>query len=300
MHSITISMIHVEFSIGTHSVVSRLLWRGAIHARTTRLTSYASWLFSLVRSSMKTSSNSNRSPRRVRGGRTYANKVVDGDSTRQKAVENEHIPSLTDKCNALARRLQLVEAQLISERAVNASTPPSAPPHHLSSSSTLTFHTEQGSCVSAEPSQTAPYPTGDMWSERGRGKSTAGVEFVEDRVANATLPPQRGGLERGIGGGSFGVGSDIPAGFSIAVDPGLSFTPRTGEGRCVQRKGIRRGGARRMDAEARHCETVEKEIADRFEVITDGMEKLGDVFSGAAQILQYRVSAITTISRCVQ
>lgn len=52
-----------------------------------------------------------------------------------------------------------------------------------------------------------------------------------------------------------------------------------------------------MDADALHSEIVEKEIAERFEIVTDGIEKLENVFSGAAQILEHRVRAITTISR---
>lgn len=55
---------------------------------------------------------------------------------------------------------------------------------------------------------------------------------------------------------------------------------------------------KRNDEDTRHCEMVEKEIAARFGVMTDGMKKLSNVFSGAAEILAARVLAITTISRC--
>lgn len=58
-----------------------------------------------------------------------------------------------------------------------------------------------------------------------------------------------------------------------------------------------RSGGGKMDGEALHCEAVEKEIADRFDIVTDGIERLENVFSGAAQILEHRVRAITTISR---
>lgn len=50
--------------------------------------------------------------------------------------------------------------------------------------------------------------------------------------------------------------------------------------------------------DARHCERVEKEIGGRFNVVTENMEKLSNVFSGAAEILATRIRAITTISRC--
>lgn len=65
----------------------------------------------------------------------------------------------------------------------------------------------------------------------------------------------------------------------------------------AKRDGQPRRTGVKMDADARHCKIVEKEIADRFDVVTDGVEKLGNVFSGAAQILGHRVRAITTISR---
>lgn len=58
-----------------------------------------------------------------------------------------------------------------------------------------------------------------------------------------------------------------------------------------------RTGGGKLDADALHSEIVEKEIADRFDVVTDGIEKLENVFSGAAQILEHRIRAIATISR---
>lgn len=57
-------------------------------------------------------------------------------------------------------------------------------------------------------------------------------------------------------------------------------------------------GSRKDDEDTRHCERVEKEIAGRFDVVTESMEKLSNVFSGAAEILATRIRAITTISRC--
>ncbi|CBN75822.1 hypothetical protein Esi_0182_0003 [Ectocarpus siliculosus] len=62
----------------------------------------------------------------------------------------------------------------------------------------------------------------------------------------------------------------------------------------------RRNSGLKMDADALHCEKVEKEIAERFEVVAGGIEKLEDVFSGAAQILEHRVRAITTISSVIR
>lgn len=58
-----------------------------------------------------------------------------------------------------------------------------------------------------------------------------------------------------------------------------------------------RNGSGKMDDDALHCEIVEQEIADRFGVVTGDIEKLENVFSGAAQILENRVRAITAISR---
>lgn len=57
---------------------------------------------------------------------------------------------------------------------------------------------------------------------------------------------------------------------------------------------------RRDDEDTRHCELVEQQIAGRFDVVTEGMDKLSNVFSGAAEILANRVRAITTISRCME
>lgn len=59
----------------------------------------------------------------------------------------------------------------------------------------------------------------------------------------------------------------------------------------------RKGKVGKVDAETRHCEIVEKEIIDRFDVVTDGIEKLGNIFTGAAELVENRVRAITMISR---
>lgn len=48
-----------------------------------------------------------------------------------------------------------------------------------------------------------------------------------------------------------------------------------------------------------HYEVVEQQIATRFEVVREGMGKLENVFTGATQILERRVRAITAISRFV-
>lgn len=55
----------------------------------------------------------------------------------------------------------------------------------------------------------------------------------------------------------------------------------------------------KLDVETRHCEKVEKEIAQRFAVVADGVEKLENVFSSSAQIVEHRANAITTITRSV-
>lgn len=65
------------------------------------------------------------------------------------------------------------------------------------------------------------------------------------------------------------------------------------------REGQPRRKGEKADEDAQHCHMVEKEIADRFDVVTDGMEKLVNIFSGSAQILEHRVHAIATISRSV-
>lgn len=48
---------------------------------------------------------------------------------------------------------------------------------------------------------------------------------------------------------------------------------------------------------ASHCERVENEIIDRFGVVRDGLAKLSNVFTGASEILEQRVNAVTAISR---
>lgn len=65
----------------------------------------------------------------------------------------------------------------------------------------------------------------------------------------------------------------------------------------IVQRSPKKGGL--LDVDAQHCERVEKEIAHRFDVVADGMEKLDNIFSNAAQILEHRVHAITTISRSV-
>ena len=63
------------------------------------------------------------------------------------------------------------------------------------------------------------------------------------------------------------------------------------------RRSMKKGAI--MGEDALHCEKVDKEIAHRFDIVADGMEKLDNIFSNAAQILEHRVHAITTISRSV-
>lgn len=84
---------------------------------------------------------------------------------------------------------------------------------------------------------------------------------------------------------------------SSGLGPGVMVPPDVVQAIKDGTRPQRAGGGNKMDADALHSEIVEKDIAERFDVVTDGIEKLENVFSGAAQILEHRVRAITTISR---
>ncbi|CAM9191270.1 unnamed protein product [Hapterophycus canaliculatus] len=86
---------------------------------------------------------------------------------------------------------------------------------------------------------------------------------------------------------------------SSSPRPGIMVPPDVVQ--AVRDRGKpQRGGGDKMDADAHQCEMIEKEIADRFEIVTGGIEKLEDVFSGAAQILEHRVRAIAKISSTIR
>lgn len=90
------------------------------------------------------------------------------------------------------------------------------------------------------------------------------------------------------GGGYFGVGGS-------GVDGARQAMEQRRRGNSKDK-----GGIVVVDEDTRHCERVESEIVGRFGVVTGGIAKLSNVFSGAAEILETRARAITTISRCVQ
>lgn len=79
---------------------------------------------------------------------------------------------------------------------------------------------------------------------------------------------------------------------------GLHFKPEKKIGSDSSQVG-RSAAAKQTGEKSGHYEVVEQQIANRFEVVTEGMDKLENVFTGATQILERRVRAITAISRFV-
>lgn len=238
-------------------------------------------------------------------------------------------------------RLEQVETQLLKERAdgkqrLREAATASSFSRSVDSSNNST--NASYSCESA-PKEKQPRPGGPSSSTRGRsprnvgGSSRASSQAPRSSTADFD---NRGGN----GGGrvnSMGAGVERKAGAHLMPrtvgssnsggnDSRTHLSSGKGSAQAKQQrrphssgalsgvmmppdvvKAIRdgkrpqRSGGGKMDGEALHCEVVENEIADRFDVVTDGIEKLENVFSGAAQILEHRVHAITTISRyCLQ
>lgn len=264
-----------------------------------------------------------RGVRTTRGAYDESNAAHNG--TDELDTERQ-VSFLTDKCNALARRLQQVETQLLKERADgkkrlhetataasssrsaeswnNGSNNPSysyesAPCHPGASPSPRNFG---GSSLPSSQAPRASSADLDNHGGSGDGKTNnmgAGVgrkagAYPTPRTAGSTgsnknrapLSPERG----------HAPGEQQQRPHSSGVVSGVMMPPDVVQAIRDSKKPPRRSGSR-MDGEALHCEVVEKEIADRFDVVTDGIERLENVFSGAAQILEHRVHAITTISR---
>lgn len=240
---------------------------------------------------------------------------------------------LTDKCNALARRLQQVETQLLKERAdgkkllqeATASSSQSVESSNNSSSRSY-------SCESA-PLEQQTHPGAPSSDLRRSPRNSGGSSRSSSQAPRSSTADfdNRGGS--GIGElNNMGTGVEKKAGAYLTprtagssssnnIHSRVHLSPEKGYAQVHQQRphssgvlsGVmmppdavkairdakkpRRSGGGKMDAEALHCEVVEKEIANRFDVVTDGIEKLENVFSGAAQIMEHRVRAITTISR---
>lgn len=264
--------------------------------------------------------------------RTTRGVYNDSNGARNGADEldtEKQVSFLTDKCNALARRLQQVETQLLKERADGKKCLHETATAVSSSQSVESWNNSSNdlsySCESAPKEQQpqsgasssarnlgessvpqAPRlssPDFDKHGGSGGGKTNnvgAGVgrmagAYPTPRTAGssgsnitnrAPLSPEKGHAQ----------GQQQQRPHSSGAVSGVMMPPDVVQAIRDSKKPRRRAGSR-MDGEALHCEVVEKEIADRFDVVTDGIERLENVFSGAAQILEHRVRAITTISR---
>lgn len=141
--------------------------------------------------------------------------------------------------------------------------------------------------------------------EAGDNNLTPRTRFDRGRTGTSESPsPDRGktqspsGLRPRVvafpgGHGHGGGGSSSWLAVSAAGVGDAGNIERAGRAGWPTKKG------EKMDEDSLHCERVEKEIAHRFDIVADGMEKLDNIFSNAAQILEYRVRAVSTIARSV-
>lgn len=299
-----------------------------------------------------TSQTSSRSP--LRGMKTTPWDFNDGNgrhSSDEDHDKNDHVSILTDKCNALARRLHQVETQLfreraeskalLSEREVTVSLSSRSVeslsrssgnknresdsagkrqrlPYSRTSSADPTFSPRSSCASSRAPSQNLPRSNPAKGGDRGRNGAVEKINNSEsgrerrdrDYLSSGTVGSSS---KRSSGNRASQLPFSQEGGKandrerdqehhdqhrSSSSRPGIMVPPDVVQ--AIRDRGKpRRNDGDKMDADALHCEMVEKEIADRFEIVTGGIAKLEDVFSGAAQILGHRVRAIATISRYV-
>lgn len=276
---------------------------------------------------------SSRSPKRGDGVTAWGFHGNDGADNSDSDLEtNDRVIFLTDKCNALASRLQQVEAQLLRERPDGKKVLEEATASSFSPS-VESFCNKDNRCSSPQPPGSRASTVDPRFSPRNsRGSSRAssqapsaaafgghgGRSGRKNDISEGDLEKRAGAYPTPRTAGSsidhnskthtlaapLGRGK-LNAHYQHNNDPHIS--PGQGRGIMVPPDVVkaikegdkpRRNSGVKMDADALHCEKVEKEIAERFEVVAGGIEKLEDVFSGAAQILEHRVRAITTISRC--
>lgn len=133
---------------------------------------------------------------------------------------------------------------------------------------------------------------GDSGKQTGGNVDSIGATGKPEESLIAKSTP-RGHTIRPLDAQEAGVG-DREASFT----QGLHLKPKKPYGSDSSQ--VRRFAAARQTGEkSGHYEVVAKQIATRFEVVTEDMEKLENVFTGATQILERRVHAITAISRFV-
>lgn len=221
-----------------------------------------------------------RKPRSVR-------QSIDGEHNGDHEPEAAgHVAFLTDKCNALALRLQQVEAQLFRERADGKKALHDAASAYSSqSAASLNNSINSGSSRSHNDFSSAPMERHAGAHLRPATVGTAGSSSIANNKREHRSPARleaHGQQQQHL----------RPPGLRSGVMVSPDVWKPIKEGKKPQRN-----GSGKMDDDALHCEIVEQEIADRFGVVTGDIEKLENVFSGAAQILENRVRAITAISR---
>lgn len=250
---------------------------------------------------------------------TISTRGYDND-TYSDNQHSDHVLFLTDKCNALALRLQQVEAQLLNDSvAGNLRRQPDPPFNSDDIQGATTANPRlypRSSPASGGPSSS--HRTQASWivaaecrgGSGGAGGAGGGGSLTGRNISEANTIDVAGAVTVNDHPESYHSASAIqtmirspssrlPPGQSIA---GGSLTGVANSTAATATAGPRdgvQGRPKNMGVEARHCERVESEIAKRFDIVTDGLEKLENVFSGAAQILEHRVRSITTISRQV-
>ncbi|CAM9767630.1 unnamed protein product [Ectocarpus sp. 12 AP-2014] len=278
---------------------------------------------------------SSRSPKRGDGVTAWSFNGNDEANNSDSDLEtNDRVIFLTDKCNALARRLQQVEAQLLRERPDGKRLLEEATASSFSTS-VEPFCNKDNRCSSPQPAGSRASTADPRFSPRNSlgpsrassqapsaaafgghgGRSGRRNDIFEgdlEKRAEAYSTPRTAGnsIDRNskthTSAAPLGRGK-LNAHYQHNNDPHVS--PEQGRALMVPPDVVkaikegdkpRRNSGVKMEADALHCEKVEKEIAERFEVVAGGIEKLEDVFSGAAQILEHRVRAITTISSVIR
>ncbi|CAN0229507.1 unnamed protein product [Pylaiella littoralis] len=224
---------------------------------------------------------------------------------------------LTDKCNALAERLEQVETQLFRERAdgkkVSSKAAAAASSQCVESSSIIKNNNNNSSnndddgnitfdSVPKMQQRHMRVPTADPSSSprNFRASSRTGAYLTPRTSDSSSCSNSSSNLAQGAREKGKVRAQQQQQTPSSGLGPGVMVPPEVVQTIKDAKWPRRTGGGNKMDADALHSEIVEKEIAERFEIVTDGIEKLENVFSGAAQILEHRVRAITTISSAIR
>lgn len=199
------------------------------------------------------------------------------------------VSRLTDKCNALARRLGDVEKQILPDlvdgevisplrSAGHGGTDPRGSPR----AGTLKPPMNSADSLLVSRGQDATTPGG------GEMYSTDVSEHNRDSPFRVFIPS---GFLASPCASPWKSSPGLPSPGRRATSVGLDVLKPTEQPRARSRRG---GGD---DEGEDQCARIEDEITTRFGAVAEGLAKLSNVFTGAEEILQRRVRAITIISR---